>query len=427
MGFYAWGEPYYILLMLLSIAANYLFGLGLDERFPAKRRKAVLVLSCVFNLGLLGVFKYATFFGQALLNAVGSNAAMPVIALPLGISFYTFQSLSYIIDVYRRQAPVQRNPLDLALYVSMFPQLVAGPIVRYNDVAAEIVHRKITPNEAADGIFRFILGLSKKVLLANALGELADSIFSGATLSTLDAWLGLLAYTLQIYFDFGGYSDMAIGLGKMMGFHFNENFQYPYLSRSVSEFWRRWHISLGSWFRDYVYFPLGGSRVGTAKTLRNLMIVWTLTGLWHGANWTFLLWGVYYGLLICLEKLIRPERLRIPTALRHLGCLFLVIMGWVLFRSNSVAEAGRYLAHLFGAGVGIDATARLHLHDSWVLLLIAAVGSTPLVRNLAEAVQARCGQTVAAVGRGILTAALLGLCTVYLVNATYNPFIYFRF
>lgn len=431
LAFYAWGEPYYILLMLASIAVNYFLGLGLDFKYNQRKRRAVMIIACAFNIGLLGVFKYASFFGQAFLHALGSNLTMPQIALPLGISFYTFQILSYVLDVYRKQADVQRNPLNLALYVSMFPQLVAGPIVRYNDVNDEIHSRRIELTDVVEGIIRFTIGLSKKILLANSLGILADTIWNSAGLqiSTASAWIGLVAYALQIYFDFGGYSDMAIGLGWMMGFHFNENFNYPYISVSVSEFWRRWHISLGSWFRDYVYFPLGGSRTDSWKVLRNLLVVWALTGLWHGANWTFLLWGLYYGVLICIEKVVQPEQWRIPRLLRLILCLFLVVMGWVLFRSDSVTHAVTYFSRLFGAGAvgGIDPSARLYFHDNMILLLVAIVGSTPLARTVTRKMLAKCNLLLQSVIKGLFVAALLGLCTVYLVNATYNPFIYFRF
>jgi len=306
-----------------------------------------------------------------------------------------------------------------------------GPIVRYQDLQAELRQRHAALQDVSDGIFRFVLGMGKKVLLANELGALADSIWNTAQLqiSAAGAWLGLIAYALQIYFDFSGYSDMAIGLGRMMGFHFKENFVYPYLAKSVSEFWRRWHISLGSWFREYVYIPLGGSRVSRWKLLRNLMVVWLLTGLWHGANWTFLLWGLYYGVLICLEKLLKLEKRAIPAVVRHIGSLFFIVMGWVLFRADTVSQAVRYVYAMFGgAPMGlIDAAARLHLHDDLPLLLAAAIGSTPLIKLMVRKLTGACSPAVLSFLKAVWMGILLVLCTMYLVNATYNPFIYARF
>ncbi len=427
--FYAWGEPYYVLLMLGSIAANYLFGRTLRFDRPDKIRKRITVLACVLNLGLLFIFKYLGFFLQTAYALFGVEKGAFSLALPLGISFYTFQALSYIFDVYRKKVPVQTRLQNLALYICMFPQLVAGPIVRYGDINTEIDSRTLNVSDISAGILRLMVGMGKKVLLANALGSLADSVWGagGLPLSTVSAWLGLLAYTLQIYFDFSGYSDMAIGLGRMMGFHFSENFNYPYLSGSVTEFWRRWHISLGSWFRDYVYIPLGGSRTSRRKLLRNLLLVWTLTGFWHGASWTFLLWGVYYGVLLCLEKLLPLQKL--PALLRHLGCLLAVMLGWVLFRSESLAEAGTFFCRLLGIGANgfIDASARLYLHDNLPLLVLACVGCTPLIKRLCTRAERTLSGGKVELLRCAAVAVLLALCTLYLVNSTYNPFIYFRF
>ena len=428
--FYTWGEPGYIGLMLASIGVNYLLGLGLGHEAPEKRRKGILILACVFNVGLIGVYKYTGFFMTTASSLMGTELEIPEIALPLGISFYTFQILSYVIDVYRKEAEVQKNPLYLALYISMFPQLVAGPIVRYNDVNREITQRQVSLDDVADGIYRFMIGLSKKVLLANQLGQLADTIWTTLDLdiSTATAWVGLIAYSLQIYYDFGGYSDMAIGMGRMMGFHFNENFNYPYISKSVSEFWRRWHISLGSWFRDYVYIPLGGSRVGRWKGLRNLFVVWALTGLWHGANWTFVLWGLYYGILICFEKVVGFEKRNIPRPVTHATTVFLVIMGWVLFRSETVAEAGLYFSRLFGnAEYLMDPTARMYVHDNRYVLVCAMIGAVPAVKWLTEKAGAVCWPPVRSLAKGVFVTCALMACTLFLVNATYNPFIYFRF
>lgn len=429
--FYAWGEPYYILLMLGSIAMNYGFGRALRFDRPDAARKRVMILACICNLGLLFVFKYTGFFLQTTYSLFGIEREALSIALPLGISFYTFQELSYIFDVYRKQVPVQRKFQDLALYVCMFPQLVAGPIVRYEDINTELHARTLKIPEIAQGIFRLMVGMGKKVLLSNGLGAIADAAWAipHDERSVAMAWLGLVAYTLQIYFDFSGYSDMAIGMGRMMGFHFMENFNYPYLSASVTEFWRRWHISLGSWFRDYVYIPMGGNRVSGIKNIRNLLLVWTLTGFWHGASWTFLLWGLYYGVLICLEKQSGLARSKKLLPLRRIGCLFAVMLGWVLFRSDTVTDAARYLGNLIGITNGgiLGTAARLQLHDNVLLLMLAVIGATPLVRQLALRLEKKLPSTAAELLRCGAVVALLALCTLYLVNSTYNPFIYFRF
>ena len=429
--FYAWGEPYGILLLLVSIAVNVLLVRQMKPDASEKKRKRALILGCAFNIGVLVLFKYTGFFGRTVLNLLGSDTVMPQLPLPLGISFFTFQMVTCLVDIYRRQAEVPSGPMELALYAVLFPKVTMGPIVRYKDLQQELRDRKTTLQDAADGIFRFTIGMGKKVLLANGLGALADGVWNtrGLEISGAGAWLGLVAYALQIYFDFSGYSDMAIGLGRMMGFHFKENFEYPYLSKSVSEFWRRWHISLGSWFRDYVYIPLGGSRVGRWKVLRNLMVVWVLTGLWHGANWTFVLWGLYFGVLICGEKLLKVEKRPIPAVLRHLVSLFLIMMGWVLFRANSVSDAIQYTAALFGGAPAgwIDPAARLQLHDNLPLVVLAAVGSTPLVQKTAGWLAGKCSPAAVSVLKAACMGVLLVFCTMYLVNATYDPFIYARF
>jgi len=429
--FYTWGDLAGMLLLALSVAVTYLLARNMDPAAPEGRRKRLLVLGCVFHAAMLAVFKYAGFFGRTVLDLLGAEASLPQLPLPLGISFFTFQMITCLADVYRRQAAVPASLAELALYAVLFPKVTMGPIVRYGDLQPQLLNRAVSLEDAAHGIFRFVLGLGKKVLLANRLGAIADSVWYtvGLELSAAGAWLGLIAYALQIYFDFSGYSDMAIGLGRMMGFRFKENFEYPYLSRSISEFWRRWHISLGSWFRDYVYIPLGGSRTGQWKLLRNLLVVWLLTGLWHGASWTFVLWGLYYGVLICLEKLLRPDRSRIPAAVRHLVSLFLIVMGWVLFRAESVPAAVEYYGALFGgAPLGaVDAAARLQIHDGWPLLLVSVVGSTPLVAMAAKKLASRCSPAVVSLLKAVCMGVLLALCTVYLVNATYNPFIYARF
>lgn len=333
--FYFYGEPKLIIMLVLSILMNYLFGLSMRSRY----RKSLLIFCITANLTLLGVFKYLNFFIRTADGLLGLNIQLTSIVMPIGISFYTFQALSYVIDVYRREVPPQHDPFSLALYVSMFPQLIAGPIVRYHDVNEQLAVRSHSVAQFSDGISRFVFGLSKKVLLSNVFAQIADGIFAyqPAELSTAAAWLGAIGYTLQIYFDFSGYSDMAIGLGKMFGFTFLENFNYPYISRSVTEFWRRWHISLSTWFRDYVYIPLGGNRCSPARHICNLLVVWTLTGFWHGANWTFMAWGLYFGILLILEKKFLSRLIeRLPMILRHVYALFFIIIGWVFFRSDSM-------------------------------------------------------------------------------------------
>ena len=335
--FYAWGEPVYVLIMLGSICMNYLFARWLDQGKNGFQRKFWLVVSIIANLFVLGIFKYAGFFMENVNKLFHTVFPVPEIALPIGISFFTFQAMSYVIDVYRKDAVLQKNLFDLALYISLFPQLVAGPIVRYQTVADQITDRIHDWALFESGVKRFLIGLFKKVLIANPIGLVADEIFalSGGDLSTGTAWIGVMAYALQIYFDFSGYSDMAIGLGRMFGFKFLENFNYPYIAQSVTDFWRRWHISLSSWFRDYVYIPLGGNRVRPWKIYCNLFIVWTLTGFWHGASWTFLVWGFYYGVLIALERLFLGKLLaKLYRPLRHLYLLFIVMIGWVFFRAD---------------------------------------------------------------------------------------------
>ena len=430
--FYAWGDIRSVPLLLLSILVSYGAGRYLGKERPQPARRRGLALACVFHVGLLVFYKYLPFLVDSVCRLAGIDGPEIRLSLPLGISFYTFQAVSYVVDVYRGQVPPQRRFWRLALYLGMFPRLTAGPIVRYGQIAREIDGpRNLALPEVSRGVVRFLLGLGKKVLFANALGELADAVWqtAGLEISVASAWLGLIAYTLQIYFDFSGYSDMAIGLGWMMGFHFCENFHYPYLSGSVSEFWRRWHISLGSWFRDYVYIPLGGSRIPRGKQVRNLLIVWGLTGLWHGASWTFVLWGLYYGVLICLEKLLQLDKRRMPVLLRHGLCLVLVMLGWVFFRSETAGQAVLYLGRLVGVGVsgGVDAAALLYLHDDLPLLLLAALGATPWPRRWAGRLLERLPAGVAEGLRGGATVVLLALCTLYLVNSTYNPFIYLSF
>lgn len=439
--FYAWGEPRFVLIMLASIAMNYVFGLLVDrDRHHEKKIKLWMTLMVLGNLGMLGVFKYASFFVENVNSVLGFSLNDPAIPLPLGISFFTFQAMSYVIDVYRKDGQVQRNIFDLALYVSFFPQLIAGPIVRYQTVADEIVDRRETIDDFVSGIQRFVIGLGKKMILANSAGYVADQIFGmpAGEMSTTLAWIGIIAYSLQIYFDFSGYSDMAIGLGRMFGFHFLENFNYPYISRSVSEFWRRWHMSLGSWFRDYVYIPLGGNRQGEWKTYRNLAVVWFLTGIWHGASWTFIAWGVYYGVFIMLERAFLGKWLKaMPSWLSLSFTLFVVIIGWVFFRADDFPYAIAYLQTMFGLHGGplFDQQALYYLVQYGVVLLVAIIAATPIPRIVVgkflsqELDDTKTMATRRIVGlvrvSGVLVLFFLSIS--YIVSSTFNPFIYFRF
>ncbi|MBQ2855115.1 MAG: MBOAT family protein [Oscillospiraceae bacterium] len=421
--FYGWGEPVYLFLMIGVIALNYGCGI-LIHRFRTRCPGKILAAGVAANLLILGFFKYAGFLSaqlQILLPFLPQWQA-PQIPLPIGISFYTFQSMSYIIDVYRQEVAVQRNPLTFGTYVTLFPQLIAGPIVRYSDVALQMDHRKESMEAFSSGILLFVVGLSKKVLLANPMGNLWNLLREQP--GTLAAWIGIAAYTFQIYFDFSGYSDMARGLGRMFGFEFLENFRYPYISRSVTEFWRRWHISLSTWFREYVYIPLGGNRRGLARQILNLLIVWGLTGLWHGASWNFVLWGLYYAVLLILEKAFLLKRLqKAPAALAHVYTIVLFMLGWALFYFEDMAALGAFLLRLFTpAASGSAGLTVIVAHLP--LLLAAALGSTPLVSRIA----AKYSRSRLAFPCLVLTlAVLLLLCTASLASQSYNPFIYFRF
>ena len=422
--FYAWGEPVYLFLMLFTIALNYVCGLCIAaQRARERSAKPALIGAVVLNLGLLAWFKYAGFLARSLRLLPGLGALpIPAVALPIGISFYIFQSLSYTIDVYRGVVPAQRDLLRFGTYVSMFPQLIAGPIVRYKDVAAQLEQREETPAQFASGVLLFVIGLSKKLLLANPMGALWESLQTQP--GTLSAWAGMFAYTLQIYFDFSGYSDMAIGLGRLFGFEFLRNFDYPYMARSVTEFWRRWHISLSTWFREYVYIPLGGNRRGRGRQLLNLLIVWLLTGLWHGASWNFVFWGLYYALLLILEKLLDgrfPGRL--PRPLQHLLLLLAVSLGWMLFYFESTPALFAFLARLFTpAPSGVSA---VHLLLAYLpLLCLAILAATPLPCRLARRALARPALRWLRVAA---PALLMLLCLAALATQSYNPFIYFRF
>ncbi|WP_214805140.1 MULTISPECIES: MBOAT family protein [unclassified Exiguobacterium] len=424
--FYAWGEPKFVLLMLASILINYFFALMVDTYRHRVGIKPVMASMVITNLALLGWFKYSGFFMASLNQTFQVELFVPEVVLPIGISFFTFQAMSYVIDVYREAGKVQKNPLDLALYIALFPQLIAGPIVRYETVANEINDRQETLPDFALGVRRFIIGLSKKLILANGCGQVADAVFKMNDLSMGLAWIGIIAYALQIYFDFSGYSDMAIGLGLMFGFHFLENFNYPYIAKSVSEFWRRWHISLGSWFRDYVYIPLGGNRVSPLKQYRNLAVVWMLTGLWHGASWTFVAWGAYYGIWIMLEKAFLGKLLRRVPVISTIWTLILVLVGWVFFRATTFPDALEYLRAMFIPTEVWDERASYQLVQNGVILLLAAFAATPLPKILGQWIVERLGKVGQTIQYGY-AMLLLFLATSALVASTFNPFIYFRF
>ncbi len=428
--FYGWGEPVYILIMFASIVIDYTHGMLVTRcksRGNVRGAKLAVASSVVFNLALLFFFKYWDFLAGSL-EAVGLKL-MPKLnlKLPIGISFYTFQTMSYTIDVYRGDARTQKNIVTFGTFVTLFPQLIAGPIIKYKDLDDQLEERIHTVERFAHGVQRFVMGLAKKVLLANAIGSLWDTYLATPVgqITTLGAWLGVVAFAFQIYFDFSGYSDMAIGLGRMLGFEFLENFNYPYVAKSATEFWRRWHISLGSWFREYLYIPLGGNRVKVPRMIFNLLVVWAATGIWHGASWNFLIWGLFYFFWIVVEKLFLGRVLeKVPAWLSHLYGLLIVLVGWAIFAVEDCAALGPYLGAMFGMGAGLwDGAFLYYLGNYWPILVIAAVASTPLGANLWKGLPQRVRQTALPV---LLCAGLI-LSTAYLVDGTYNPFLYFRF
>ena len=428
--FYAWGEPKYVFLMMFSIAINYAFGLLLDRnRKNVRLSKALLALSVVIDIGLLCVFKYTDFVITNLNRAFNADIGLVNLALPIGISFYTFQAMSYTIDVYRDDVKVQRNILDFGMYITMFPQLIAGPIVRYSDVEAQLKERSVSAEDFASGICRFVVGLGKKVLLANQIGALWDQIYAlGGETSVLMAWLGAIAYTFQIYFDFSGYSDMAIGLGRIFGFKFPENFRYPYESVSITDFWRRWHITLSTWFKEYLYIPLGGNRRGLARQALNLLIVWSLTGFWHGAGWNFVMWGLYYFAILFIEKLFLLKALdKLPKFFRHVYALLLIVIGWVIFASDDVSVLLPYLGSMFGANGAIGGMDVYTLLTKAVLIIICCIASTELPKRLFVTAAGKMNEKAAFAVKSVLTLALLALSFVFLIGDSYNPFLYFRF
>ena len=435
--FYAWGEPVYVLLMIASILTNFVFGIFIEsELIKEKRavRRALFISAVVFNILILGFFKYYGFLAENINALFNADIAYSELPLPIGISFYTFQVLSYVIDVYLGKVRLQRNPVSFALYVTMFPQLIAGPIVRYSDIESQLEQRNVSASKFGEGAQRFIQGLGKKVLIANSMGALWDitQAMDMTGISVFSAWLGIIAYTFQIYFDFSGYSDMAIGLGKMFGFEFMENFDHPYVSRSVTEFWRRWHISLGTWFREYVYIPLGGNRCSRIRQIRNIMAVWMLTGLWHGASWNFVVWGIYYGCLLLIEKFFLKKSIdNAPAIISHVYCMLAVIIGWVLFASRDIESAAAYLGVMSGASgnVLVDNAFIYYLKSNAVMLVISLLFSTGIFREIfePEEISDKIRTRVSHSAAVILHAFILFMSTAYLVTETYNPFLYFRF
>lgn len=419
--FYAWGEPRLVVLMLATVLIGYILGL-LTERFP-KYKKVFLALSLTLSLGFLGYYKYVDFFITNINSITGLSIPLLKVALPIGISFYTFQLLSYNVDVYRGNVPAQKNFIDLAAYIALFPQLIAGPIVRYSDVAAQLKYRTHTWDKTAQGVRRFVLGLAKKILIANALGELCDIFRATGDQSVLYFWMYAVGFSLHIYFDFSGYSDMAIGLGKIFGFDFLENFNYPFISKSATEFWRRWHMSLGSWFRDYVYIPMGGSRVKKWRMFFNIFTVWMLTGFWHGAAWNFIIWGLYFAILLVVEKVFLLKYLNRSKVLSHVYLLLAVVISFVIFNAVNMTEAFQYIGGMFGAG-GIplvSAEALYYLRSYAVIFLIAIIGATPIPKLAIGKIKA------AEYVEPVFLLVLLVLVTAYLVDGSFNPFLYFRF
>ncbi len=430
--FYAWGEPTFVILMIASIFINYAGGIAVDKykgRENIKGAKIALIVTSVIDIGLLGAFKYTGFTFENI-NALLGTELVSNIVLPIGISFYTFQMMSYVIDVYRGDTAVQKSIISFGCYVSLFPQLIAGPIVQYKTVAEQLDGRAETLDKFALGVKRFTVGLAKKVLIANNVGALWDTVsaLDLSTLPALTAWLGIIAFTLQIYFDFSGYSDMAIGLGKMFAFDFLENFDYPYISRSITEFWRRWHISLGTWFRDYVYIPLGGNRHGFLKQLRNIMTVWLLTGIWHGASWNFVLWGLYFGVILIVEKLFLLKLLdRLPKFVSHIYAAFLFVYGWVIFALEDLGDIALYTRALFGgSGVGADSESFYLLANFGLIFAIGITASTPLGKKLWQALETRLPRLAYPLSIALMVLGFV-LSLVYITASSYNPFLYFRF
>ncbi len=429
--FYYYGERTYTVILFVSSITDWTLSLLIEKYRGQKKTKLFLATSILINLGLLGFFKYADFFIGNINALLGVNIPLPGVPLPIGISFYTFQTMSYTIDVYRGNARAQKNLVSFATFVCLFPQLIAGPIVRYTDLEGEIDERKHTFENVSKGLRRFTMGLGKKVILANAMGEMCKELLALSETSVLMYWLYAVGFALQIYLDFSAYSDMAIGLGKIFGFRFPENFDYPFVSKSITEFWRRWHMTLGSWFRDYVYFPLGGSRTTTLKWLRNILVVWMITGFWHGAEWNFVLWGLYFGLLLMLEKLFLSKILKkCPTFVQHIYVLFTVLISFVIFSVESLSQISTFVVGLFGVGTAALYTKPLlYVLDSFaVLLVLCIVASIPIPKKLYKRIgETKAGQCIYTVLEPLTVGLVLIICTALLVDGSFNPFLYFRF
>lgn len=439
--FYAWGEPKFVLVMLLSIFMNYIFGLLVDKyREHKTKSKLIIVLTLIFNLSLIFVYKYLMFFMTTINSLTGLNFTVPIINLPIGISFFTFQSISYVIDIYRSNGKVQKNIFNVGLYIAFFPQLIAGPIVRYETIAEQINNRKENIEDFSKGCSRFIVGFAKKILISNQMAIIADAAFDSVSQISIGfAWLGALAYTLQIYYDFSGYSDMAIGLGKMFGFHFNENFNYPYISKNITEFWRRWHISLSTWFRDYVYIPLGGSRVNKFRLVINLLIVWLLTGVWHGASWNFIIWGLYYFVFLVIEKLFFLKKFKDSTlktiiinTLGRIYTLLVVVFGWVLFRAENLTKAVSYIKTMLGITTEklTDLNFLKFIQQKSFFIIIAIIFSIPLAKIANKIIENTSSKVLKIMANTLYPVVLTSLFIIsiaYLIKCNYNPFIYFNF
>lgn len=439
--FYAWGEPKFVLVMLLSIFMNYIFGLLVDKyREHKTKSKLIIVLMLIFNLSLIFVYKYLMFFMTPINSLTGLNFTVPIINLPIGISFFTFQSISYVIDIYRNNGKVQKNIFNVGLYIAFFPQLIAGPIVRYETIAEQINNRKENIEDFSKGCSRFIVGFAKKILISNQMAIIADAAFDSVSQISIGfAWLGALAYTLQIYYDFSGYSDMAIGLGKMFGFHFNENFNYPYISKNITEFWRRWHISLSTWFRDYVYIPLGGSRVNKFRLVINLLIVWLLTGVWHGASWNFIIWGLYYFVFLVIEKLFFLKKFKDSTlktiiinTLGRIYTLLVVVFGWVLFRAENLTKAVSYIKTMLGITTEklTDLNFLKFIQQKSFFIIIAIIFSIPLAKIANKIIENTSSKVLKIIANTLYPVVLTSLFIIsiaYLIKCNYNPFIYFNF
>ena len=431
--FYGWGEPIYLFLMIATILVVYLAGLGIQYSKTKQIKRIILLAALLFGVALLGYFKYADFFIENFNAITGLDISLLKIALPIGISFYTFQTMSYVVDVYRRDVDAQKNPITLGMYVTMFPQLIAGPIVRYSDIVKEIDHRKHSFEMFSSGITRFVTGLGKKVLIANLLGELCDKFRAADEKSVLFYWMYAVGFSLHIYFDFSGYSDMAIGLGKMFGFKFPENFNYPYISKSITEFWRRWHMTLGSWFRDYVYIPLGGNRVKFARWIFNILVVWMFTGFWHGAAWNFIIWGLMFAVLLLIEKpFMKKDKKRslIFSVFSHTYVLFLVMISFVLFNASDLNQAYTDIISLFGAGnlPLVNTETLYYLRSYGFVFILAVLGATPLVKNtVSKLKEKKSAEMVMNIAEPVVMLSLFIIITAFLVDGSFNPFLYFRF